>query len=258
VSGIASDLTTAWALARRNLVNVVRIPGAVVPIVAMPVFFLLAFSGSFNGVTEIPSFPTDHILNWVAPYAALQGAAFAGLGSAFAAARDIEGGFYDRFLLSPLPRRALFLGPLVAAATRALIPVTIVLAIGFIGGARLSDGWPGIVTLLLAAEGLAMLSALWGLGVVFRLKTQRAMALVQVGIFVSMFLSIGQVPLDVMSGWLHAVARVNPMTNILRLAREGFLGEISWREVGIGVVALVGSGAVLATWAVRGFRRLVP
>ena len=34
-----------------------------------------------------------------------------------------------------------------------------------------------------------------------------------------------------MQGWLHSVARINPMTNILRLGRQGFVGEITWADI---------------------------
>ena len=43
-----------------------------------------------------------------------------------------------------------------------------------------------------------------------------------------------------MTGWLHTVARLNPLTNILRLARVGFLGDIVWADCWGGLVASVG------------------
>ena len=79
----------------------------------------------------------------------------------------------------------------------------------------------------------------------------------QMGVFLSVFLSTAQVPLSVMTGWLHAVARVNPMTNIL-VARQGFIGEVSWGQTWPGLVALTGAVIVLGLFAVRGMRGLVP
>ena len=100
-------------------------------------------------------------------------------------------------------------------------------------------------------------SGLWALGVVYRLRSQRALGLVQVGIFSSLFLSIGQVPLAVMEGWLHTAARFNPTTNLLRMARQGFFDSgVSWELTWPGLVAgglMVGA---LAVWAVTGFRTL--
>jgi ABC-type multidrug transport system permease subunit len=76
-----------------------------------------------------------------------------------------------------------------------------------------------------------------------------------------MFLSSAQVPLNVMSGWLHTVARVNPATNILRLARTGLVNEsspdfLSWNSVWGGLVAIVVMAGLTLTFAVRSLHRL--
>jgi ABC-2 type transport system permease protein len=243
-------------LAGRSLLGIVRIPSAIVPTVAMPLFFIVAFSGAFGALTEVPGFPTDNELNWFLPWAVMQGAAFAGMGICFGVARDLENGFYDRLLIAPAPRRALILGPIAAALVRVFLPVTTVCTVGFLAGARLTDGLLGLVTLIVAAEGLALIAGLWGLGVIYRLKTQQAGSLVQVGIFVSLFLTIGQVPLSIMEGWLHTAARLNPLTPILVLAREGFLGEVTWADTWPGLLSIVLMAGGFGVWAVSGFRKL--
>jgi hypothetical protein len=90
-----SWVPVAWSLAKRSIVGILRIPAAVVPLVAMPMFFVIAFSGSFSSLSDLPSFPTDNVYNWFVPFAILQGAAFAGFGTGFSTVRDIEDGFYD-------------------------------------------------------------------------------------------------------------------------------------------------------------------
>jgi ABC-type multidrug transport system permease subunit len=243
-------------LVHRSLLRLRRIPAAIIPTVAFPLFMLLSFSGAYRSVTAIPGFPTDNILNWVAPYAIIQGGAFAGAGAAYATAVDIENGFHDRLMLSPASRVGLLLGPTSAAAVRVLLPFVLVVPAAFLGGAELTDGPLGLIPLLVAGLGAAVLGALWGLGVVYRLKTQRSAALVQVGIFVTMFLSVGQAPLSIMQGWLHTVATLNPMTQVLDLAREGFLGEMTWGQTWPGLTVIVVGGALFGTWALRGLDRL--
>lgn len=253
----AAPVKVGVALALRSIVNVFRVPGAFVPILVMPLFFLVAFSGSFSGLARGGLLPTDNMLNWVMPYAMLQGGAFAGMGTAFSVARDLEGGFYDRLLLAPAPRRALILGPLMAAAIRALLPVVIVMPIAVAAGARFTDGPLAVLTLLVALEGAAVLSAMWGLGVALRFKSQRSLALVQVAIFVAMFLSSAQLPVSNLTSWLKPAARFNPVTNVLRLAREGFVDTgIRWEDTWGGLVALVAVGAALSWFAIRGLRKL--
>lgn len=246
----------AGALARRSLTRIIRIPAAIIPTVAMPVFLLISFSGAFTSVTAIPGFPTDSILAWVAPYAVIQGAAFAGVGASQSVAADLENGFYDRLLMAPGSRVGLLLGPLTAAFLRVFLPFTVVLAVAFIGGLELTQGLAGLAMLLIAAEGIAVIATLWGLGIVYKFRTQRAGGLVQVGVFVAMFLSVGQVPLDVMEGWLEHVARLNPMTYVLDLARQGFIGEITWADTWPGLLVIVVSTVAFGLWSHRGLRRL--
>jgi ABC-2 type transport system permease protein len=243
-------------LAARSLNRIRRIPAAIVPTVAMPIFLLVAFSGSFSAITDIPLFPTDNMLNWVAPYAILQGSAFAGVGASQAVAADLENGFYDRLLMSPASRSSLILGPITAALIRVMLPFTTVTAIAVIGGARFEGGFAGLLVLLVASQGLAVIATLWGLGVVYRLRTQRSGALVQVGIFVAMFLSIGQVPLTVMVGWLHGVARVNPITNLLRMARQGLIGQVTWADTWPGLLVIAGGTLLFGAFAATGLRRI--
>ena len=150
------------------------------------------------------------------------------------------------------------LGSLGTAAIRGLFPLLTVLPIGLVAGARVPGGALGFVVLAVATVGTAILGALWALGVVYRLRSQRAIGLVQVGIFATLFNSIGQVPLDVMEGWLHGAARVNPATNVLRMARQGFIGDVTWASTWPGLVALAAVGAVLLAFAARGFSRLQP
>jgi len=253
----APALPVAWALARRSVTGTLRIPATVVPMVVMPLFFVVAFGGAFTAVTMLPGFPTSNILNWVAPFAVLQGASFAGFGSAYSVGRDLENGFYDRLLMAPTRRMALMLGALMYSAMRSMVPVVIVVPAVVLSGVVIDGGVLGVAMLLVAAVGVAISSGMWGLGVVYRTRTQRAGGLIQVGIFAAMFLSVGTVPLSAMEGtWLYWVARVNPITRVLELARSGFVGQVTWAEVWPGLVALAVMFAVLGTFAWRAFGRL--
>jgi len=244
------------ALTNRGVLGVARVPVSLVPVVIMPIIFTVAFSGAFGALTDLPGFPTNNILNWMAPFAVLQGASFAGLGASFSVGRDLENGFYDRLLLAPSPRFAIVAGPVVYAKLRAFIPLFTVVPIALLGGARMQAGLVGYVMLTTAALGTAVVASLWGLGVTYRLRTQRSGSLVQVGIFAVMFLSIGQVPLAAMTGWLHWVAEKNPFTYVLQMARQGFLGPVTWSDTWPGLLALVVSGVLLGWYTWRGFRTL--
>lgn len=254
----ASWVPVALALARRNLVAIRRVPAAVIPLVAMPVFFVIAFSGSFTSLTRLPQFPTDNILNWMVPFAILQGSAFAGFGTGFSTVTDIQTGFYDRLLLAPGSRVALLVGPILSGLVRCTVTLVVVLTFGVALGADITAGVVGLLCLWVASMGVATVATGWALGLVYRVPNQRSGPILQVGIFFTTFLSTGNVPLAAQTGWVEQLARLNPLTNILALARQGFLGDVTWSSTWPGLVAIAGSLVVLWTFAATGMRRLVP
>lgn len=251
-----TTLRSANSLALRGIRAITRMPAAFVPAMLMPVFQAVAFSGTFYAITRVPGFPTDRSINWYLPLACCMGSGFSGLGLGFSAIRDLESGFFDRLRMAPTPRVSLVLGPLLACYARVVAVVAVVLGIGFAMGARLSGGPLGLVTLLVACIGIATLAAGWGLGLAFRFRDMRAAALMQLTLFLCLFLTEAQAPLGIMTGWLHSVARVNPFTNILRLAREGFLGGVTWDGTWGGVLALAVLSALALHFALSGIDRL--
>jgi ABC-type polysaccharide/polyol phosphate export permease len=122
----------------------------------------------------------------------------------------------------------------------------------------MTDVLPGLLALWVAGVGVAVVATGWALGLVFRVPNSRSGPILQVGIFFATFLSTGNVPLEDQVGWTKPIATVNPLTPILELARQGFLGEVAWSTTWPGLLAIAGSTAVLWTWAVTGLKRLTP
>ena len=224
-------------------------PSILVPTIVMPVFFVIAFTGSFEGVTRVEGFPTDNFINWVGPFALVQTAAFAGVGAAGTMATDLENGFIDRLLVSPIRRSTIIIGPLAYTAMRSLIPISLVLLLSIPQGAWLPGGVLGLLMALVGGMGGALMLGSMGLAVVLRIGHIRAMAMVQIVAFAFLFPSIGQVPLPLMSGWLHTVARVNPATNLIRMTRQGFIGEVTWAETWPGLLVIAIGMALFTGWA---------
>jgi ABC-2 type transport system permease protein len=75
----------------------------------------------------------------------------------------------------------------------------------------------------------------------------------QIPVFLSLFLAPVYVPLDLLEGWIKAVASVNPATALLEAGRGFIAGEPT--GVVLAFVVVVGLGAVLAVWALTGLRR---
>jgi ABC-2 type transport system permease protein len=252
-----SLIAVAVALLRRNLVNITRLPSALVPSLVFPIFGTIAFA-SLYGAAIRQYYPSLNALNWYVPLNVVQGAAFGGVFLAFATIRDFQTGVVDRLVAAPMRRRAMLLAVVLTAAVRALFPFVLVMIIGLLGGMSFPGGVAGVLMLLLGCVATGVLGCLWGTGLAYRFKTMAAAPLMQVGVFVLVFLSATQVPMSGLSGWLHTIARVNPATNLLRMSRQGFIGPVTWHDTWPGLLAVLGMGLALTLFADRGLDKIVP
>ncbi|MDQ4126089.1 MAG: ABC transporter permease [Actinomycetota bacterium] len=248
----------AAAIAGRSLMLIPRVPSTFVPSLVMPLFLTVAMAGAFSGLVLIPGFPAEKSIDWFIPMTTLQGGAFAGITTGMGIARDLESGFYDRLLSSPATRSALLAGPLLAAMLRAAIPLSILVVIALASGANFHGGVATVGTLAIATLGMAYVGGAWSVGLALKFKSMQVAPLMQTGIFLLVFLSTAQMPIHLLTGWLHTVARFNPMTNVLALAREGFLGEVTWAATWPGLVSLGGLALAATVFAARSMRRVTP
>ncbi|MEM9466342.1 MAG: ABC transporter permease [Actinomycetota bacterium] len=255
--GLVRSAPALQGLVARSLLRLVRVPQLIMPVVVMPAFFITAFSGSFDGVARVEGFPTDDVVNWVAAFAILQSCSFAGIGAASSMATDLESRFIDRLLVAPVRPTLLLVAPLAQAVVRSLIPTTVVLSIAWAQGASMPGGLLGLAVVYLGGVSVAVIMGCLGLGVVLLIGNMRAMAIVQVVVFLLMFPSTGQVPIELMDGWLASVAEINPITPMLAMTRQGFLGEVTWAETWPGLAVTVGGLAVFGGFARAQLRRLI-
>ena len=92
--------------------------------------------------------------------------------------------------------------------------------------------------------------------IALRFRTQSAAPLMQAGMFVAILTTTAYAPLELLTGWLQDVARLNPVTQVVEAARQGFVeGTLSWSETWPGLLALAGLVLVLGALALRGMRR---
>ena len=59
-----TTMRSAGQLIKRSLINTRRLPSAFIPTLAMPIFNMVSFSGTFFALTKLPGFPTDRSVNW--------------------------------------------------------------------------------------------------------------------------------------------------------------------------------------------------
>lgn len=262
-AGRATGLRLWWRSAMavwwRGNLRTIRFPGLVVTVAFFPLFFLVAYTGLFPALTDLPAFPTDSFVSWLLPFTLLQAAAFSGMGAGFSTGADIDSGFQDRLLMMPAHRSAILVGTVLMALTRAIGVGVPVFLVGLIIGVEVNGGVLGLLCLVLAVVGLSVTSSCFALGVIYRAQDQRVVPVFQVVIFITLFTSTAQVPLSVTTGWLRTAARINPVTNILELARQATLpAGWSWGTTWPGLLAVTGVVLALGAFAVTGLRRLTP
>lgn len=249
-----SNLATIAALMDRSRNELLRVPGAAIPGVLAPTIFFLGLNGVFGALTHLSGFTTGSYESYIVPVSMLQGAGFTGAAAGVNLARDYEQGWVDRLLVSPAPRWVLLAGTVLSASARALIPATFVFLVALLLGA----GFPGVGGLLIAyfmVAAMAAVAACWASMLALRFKSQSAAPLMQAGMMALILTTTAYAPLALLQPWLQHIARVNPVTQVLDAARQGFVGGVSWAETWPGVLALMGMLALLGALALREMRR---
>ncbi len=249
-----TNLATIGALMARARNELVRVPGAAIPGVLAPTIFFLGLNGVFGALTHLNGFSTGSYESFIVPVSMLQGAGFTGAAAGVNLARDYEAGWVDRLLVSPAPRWVLLAGTVLAASARALIPATFVLTIALALGA----GWPGLDGLVVCfamVAAMAAVAACWGSFLALRFRSQSAAPLMQSGMMALVLFTPAYAPLALLQPWLRRVAEVNPVTDVIEAARQGFVGGLSWADTWPGLLALAGLLTVLGALALREMRR---
>ncbi|HVC06875.1 MAG TPA: ABC transporter permease [Solirubrobacterales bacterium] len=249
-----TNLATIGALMVRAKNELLRVPGAAIPGVLAPTIFFLGLNGVFGALTQLKGFSTGSYESFIVPVSMLQGAGFTGAAAGVNLARDIEQGWLDRLLVSPAPRWVLLAGTVLAASARSLIPATLVLIVALALGAS----FPGLDGLLIAyfmVAAMAAVAACWASTLALHFKSQSAAPLMQAGMMALILTTTAYAPIALLQGWLKSVAQVNPVTQVIDAARQGFVGGVTWAETWPGLLALIGLLALLGTLALREMRR---
>jgi ABC-2 type transport system permease protein len=243
----------ASGVAWRTVRNVLKTPSLLVPSLMFPLFFFIAFAGGLAQVSDVPGFDyAGDYTSFQFVFVLLQSAAFGGVFTGFGVARDFEGGFAKRLLLASPRRSGIVLGYGLAALVRWLITGSLLTVIALVAGMEVGGSVPEIVGLYTLALLTNMVGFAWAAGIAMRFRTIQSGPLMQMPVFLLLFFAPVYVPLDLLQGWIHAVATVNPVTYLLETGRGFISGDPVHVALAFGLAALL-VGA-FATWAFRGLR----
>jgi ABC-2 type transport system permease protein len=250
---VSRFLQVAGAVAWRSIHKVATTPQLLLPSVIFPMFFFVAFAGGLSNVGNVPGF--DFPSGYTAfqfVFVLLQASAFGGVFTGFGIAADFENGFARRLLLAAPNRLGIIAGYAISAATRATFVGVLLFVVALLTGMQVGGDGVDLAGLVLLAYLTSFAATLWAAGVAMRLRTLQAGPLMQIPVFLVLFLAPVYVPLSLLSGWVHAVAKVNPFTPLIETGRDFISGSPATAGLAYGIAAVL--VALFGWWAVRGLR----
>jgi ABC-2 type transport system permease protein len=244
-------IRAAFALTRRALRNASRRPQFLAPLVIFPSLFLAINVGGLHRTTDLPGFPrVNGFLDFQLAGAMTQSLLLSGVTAGIATALEIEGGFFDRLVASPIPRVSIVLGRILAAAAMASVQILWFLTLGWIFGAHIEGGVAGVILIL--GIGVLTGTGMGAIGVFIALRAKSA-STVQ-GIFplafVVLFVSSAFFPSKLLKAPADTFAQYNPLSYIADGMRDPIISSVSAGPVLEGFAAAAGVAAVGTTLAV--------
>jgi ABC-2 type transport system permease protein len=248
-------MTEILLLIWRALKISLRTPAAVIPNIAISVFFLFVFNSGLSSVAGLPGFKGSY-LAFIIPVSIVS-ASVGGAGTAGQAlVRDIENGYFTKLLLTPASRLSLVWGPMVAAAMLLVGQVVLILALGLALGLKAAAGVGGLILVLIYAFLWGMAFAGYAVAIALKTKNAAAAQAATFAFFPLIFLSTTFVPKEYIGAtWLKWAATVNPTTYVYDAMRSLLIDGWEARPLLIGVGVVLAFATLTGILALRQARR---
>jgi ABC-2 type transport system permease protein len=236
-----SSAAAYLSLSRRSMMNVVRQPIAIVPSMMFPLLFLALSSAALARSTSLPGFPpVDSFLQFLITTTIIQATMFGSIGAGANMASDIEGGFFERLIATPVSRTSILVGRVAGAVSLAFAQALVIFLIGLLFGFRPVGGVVGMFLVALVAAIFA--GAIGSIAVAFGLRTGSTEA-VQGSfplLFALLFLSSAFFPRSLMTGWFRTVADYNPISHLIEGLRAQLIYGIRFDDFLISAAIALG------------------
>jgi len=243
---------SAWAVAWRYLHNLYTKPAVFIPSLLFPLFFLAAFAGGLSAVGDAPGFDYYDFTAFQFCFVLIQASALAGVFAGFSIASDFEQGMGRRMMLATTHRSSIVVGFAIGAASRLIVTWTVVTGVALLGGMDVAGGGLDLIGMYSLALLANVAALLFSAGIALRFRSLQAGPLMQMPVFIILFLAPVYVPGALLTGWIEPAASVNPVTALLNAARSLMAGE----PTGILLAYAVAFGLimVMGAWAISGLR----
>ncbi|MBY5163030.1 ABC transporter permease [Salsipaludibacter albus] len=219
-----SELTWAaadgYAVARRNLIKIKRVPELLIWILMSPIMFVLLFVYVFGGAIDIPGVSyREWLIAGIFAQTVVFGSTFTGAGLA----EDMEKGIIDRFRSLPMSRSAVIVGRTASDIVYNVLSITIMSLTGLLVGWRIHTSVPeaaaGFLLLLAFSYAFSWIMA-W-----VAMKIPSVEVINNASFMVIMpltFISNAFVPLETFPAPLQVFAEWNPVSSVTQAARDLF------------------------------------
>ncbi len=222
-----------------------------------PLLWLFIFGTALRNNHALASGAKDYRA-YIAPGVMAQAAMFIAIFYGLSVIWERDVGQLQRLLATPLPRSSIVLGKAAGACVRALVQAVlllVVLAATGIGVRWSVGGILGTLTLLiLGTASFACMSMLLASVVKER---ERFMGIGQLIMMPLFFASSALYPLSLMPGWLHVIARINPLTYEVQGLRQMLVGVGGHGEVWLDFLVVAGFFAVMLAAATRAYPKAI-
>jgi ABC-2 type transport system permease protein len=222
-----------------------------------PLLWLFIFGTALHHNRSLTVGTLDY-RSYLAPGVMAQAAMFIAIFFGLAVIWERDVGQLQRLLATPLPRSAIVLGKAAGACVRALVQALLLLAVLAVTGIAVrwtATGLIGTLALLLLGTGaFACMSMLLAAAVKER---ERFMGIGQLVMMPLFFASSALYPLAVMPAWLHAIARVNPLTYEVQGLRQMLVGVGGAGEVWLDFAVVIGFFAIMLVAATRAYPKAI-
>ncbi len=248
-AGFVEDLRS---IALRAIRLTWRDPETFLPALVIPVFFFVVNVGALQKFVE-GRFPVGFDYKaFQLPVAVVF--SVTGVSRASSLVLDIQDGYFDRLLLTPVKRGTLLLGLMTADVVLIIALATPVAILGLIVGINPATGPLGMLAFVLMA-------GLWGLAftgfpysIALRTGSPTAVNNAFLLFFPFAFLTTAYLPQASMTGWLATATRFNPTTYLLEGMRALLQDGWKWRPIGRALLAIAGVGTVSFSLAFASLR----
>ena len=211
-----SFLGDVWVNFKRWNIKAVRNPFVLVTSLVQPIIFLILFTQVFGAVaTNAINAGAGSISyeTFLVPAIAIQVALAAAVTSGVGLVNDIEEDVFEKILVMPMNRGAVFAGKSAAEILRIVVQIAIILGLGVLLGAEIATGILGAIGIML----VGLLFSIWFLAysnILAVLTKDQESTIIGANLlqFPLLFLSSAFLPLGSLPNWIRVVAVFNPVT----------------------------------------------